>query len=582
MADLRLIEVGVTNFRSFTGEHVIRLNRAPGVYFIRGENKLTGEANGSGKSTLFVDSLLWAFFGVLEDDARPGASVVPWGSSAKPEVFVRFDVGSEKHTLCRARGSLRLDDEEITGDRVQKVIGISEGLFRRSFLLGQFGRLFLDLRPEEQTGLFNEAVDVSKLIRASTSASVEAKATAAEVARLTQERTRLDGESSAIRTQLKSEKERAGDWDKSQAAVVKRCSSDLLTARKELADYTVRRPAVTVTISSDTDLVRRKRKLETDFALARGEYERLSDVLRTLVAKGEHCPTCGQSWPDVSSHRAKVDEVRERVTQAKEVRESVAKSLAKVDRLLQEEEADHRKQIAALSVWEGTKQELEKKVARLEDRLADEKQKTNPYEISVKDLKARKQELDASLVALDELLNAAKVRMDAAMRWAEGFRTIRLDVIDSVTDELAEAVNRHMVALGLSDWRIEFATERETQSGTVSLGFNASVYPPGLASPVRWKAYSGGERQRMHLAMTFGLNEVLLARAGISPNIEIYDEPSKGLSPQGLAALIEYLAERAEKLERAVYLVDHHSLKSGAFREVITVQKDEKGSRVVL
>jgi ABC-type multidrug transport system ATPase subunit len=80
------------------------------------------------------------------------------------------------------------------------------------------------------------------------------------------------------------------------------------------------------------------------------------------------------------------------------------------------------------------------------------------------------------------------------------------------------------------------------------------------------------------MAVSFALSEVLLSRAGLSPNIEIYDEPTKGLSPNGIADLLEHLRDRALELGRAVFVVDHHSFDRGLFDGTLMITKGKKGS----
>jgi len=89
------------------------------------------------------------------------------------------------------------------------------------------------------------------------------------------------------------------------------------------------------------------------------------------------------------------------------------------------------------------------------------------------------------------------------------------------------------------------------------------------------------ESQRWMLAVTFGLSEVLLARAGILPNIEMLDEPTQHLSQAGIDDLLDHLKQRAIDAQRAIYFIDHRALDRGAFDGVIQIEKDQAGSRLV-
>jgi DNA repair exonuclease SbcCD ATPase subunit len=163
--------------------------------------------------------------------------------------------------------------------------------------------------------------------------------------------------------------------------------------------------------------------------------------------------------------------------------------------------------------------------------------------------------------------------------WAGAFKEIRLELIDAVLTELSLAATQHAEALGLSGWRIAFATERETKSGSLSAVFNVLLYPD-QDEPIRFEAYSGGESQRLQLAIAFGLSEIVLARAGVTVNLAAFDEPTRGLSAEGVEALLEHLADRAKTLKQTVYVIEHHSLERGAFDQTLLVRKTAAGSQL--
>ena len=63
-------------------------------------------------------------------------------------------------------------------------------------------------------------------------------------------------------------------------------------------------------------------------------------------------------------------------------------------------------------------------------------------------------------------------------------------------------------------------------------------------------------------------------------SLEILDEPTRGLSDEGVVDLCEFLADRAKQLDRAVIYVDHMSVESSRFTSVLTVVKTAKGSQI--
>ena len=106
------------------------------------------------------------------------------------------------------------------------------------------------------------------------------------------------------------------------------------------------------------------------------------------------------------------------------------------------------------------------------------------------------------------------------------------------------------------------------------------VSPQTPDRAVPFAAFSGGEAQRLRIVGALALGEVLLNRAGVEPTLEVLDEPSEHLSPQGVQDMVHYLADRAHQLGRVVVLVDQTIIESAKFAATLTVVRDYAGTRV--
>jgi len=217
-----------------------------------------------------------------------------------------------------------------------------------------------------------------------------------------------------------------------------------------------------------------------------------------------------------------------------------------------------------------------------EKALKEARNLSNPHSAAIKGMRERLKAAEQQAKDQRELAEQFQWRADTLRYWMQAYREIRLNLIDDTLLEIEIAANRHVEALGLVDWRISFATERITQADKVSYGFTTFVTPPNQPEPIKWESYSGGQQQRLQLAVTFALSEVLLARAGITTNLEIYDEPTAHLSQEGIDDLLDILRDRALDLDRCVYLVDHRNLDRGSFDGVVTIERDREGSRITV
>lgn len=611
MSSLILQGLALENFKGFSGEHSFRLARQAGLYYITGANKLAPElgANGVGKSTLF-DALFWVLFNKTIRDARPANAIIPWdyekGACSVALTFSRF---SRTYTLTRSRKpnalTLARKDEirDIDQDKIEQLLGMSEETFRRTIILGQFGTLFLDLKPEQQAQMFTEALDLNLWLRAADLSSQKRRASEKDMSTTQQLISAHEGRLAEIETSIESEQSSLDGYERQKAKqtaeiketidsyvsdikdILKRLPKDIVPERlrrsysggdlsaifpplkAQIADA---RRALTALGRDKADLKAHVRSLENKLS---EQIERAAQYKKALDTN-KACPECGQ--------KTSTTHLKDKLDAAKHNASTCQKSIDESNALVREHDDELDNGEEAVSKLETAQRYLDRLNAQLNDAqgklvLLDQR---NPHSSSLDNLKKRRGQTKDDLASARELLDEIESLIKTYELWTAAFKEIRLDIIDDTLRELEMAVTRHIEALGLIDWRIQFETERVTQSGSVSIAFTILLFPPDRDDAIKFESYSGGESQRLQLAVAFGLSEVLLERAGISPNIEVLDEPTKGLSKEGVSDLLDHLSERAKELGRALYFVDHHSLDRGAFDAVITIVKDEHGSHI--
>lgn len=222
---------------------------------------------------------------------------------------------------------------------------------------------------------------------------------------------------------------------------------------------------------------------------------------------------------------------------------------------------------------------LESTILSAQRSIREHEDTQNPYGEQSADLRRRLGELKREQKACTEDLIAIRRKIERARFWVQGFKEVRLYVINDVLDELKIATDSVLDAMGLVDWEVRYSVEKENRSGDVSRALHVTVLSPDNDKAVRWEVWSGGEAQRLRLAGSLALSEVLLNHAGITTNLEVLDEPSRGMSRGGISDLCDYLAARADRQDKIVVLTDHHALAAGRFRSTLTVIKgEERGS----
>lgn len=614
MSQLEFQTITIKDFKTFTGSHKFDLARQPGLYYVTGKNLLNPElgANGVGKSTIW-DALTWVLWGRTGRDARPAAAIQPWGKKGTTTVQLMFTRNGVDNFIYRTRNpnSLRHSvdasdsDVEIQQEDVAKILGMSEAMFRRTLVLGQFGELFLDAKPEAQAQMFNEALDLDIWNRARVvaqdAASVARKDTTVAQASMSAHEVLLR----TVTADIEDAEKRSDLFETDKAARLAKLKTGIVTLtadRDKIEESPVLQPQVPNQDKSNN--IRAKlnpirTKLEVQFSMLKRENVALDNAEADLnffkeqekSKKPKRCEACGQPVSDAEfskKKKAAEDKYKEVAAAVTTLMASTtalrAEGVAHNEKLKQAEDGErdavelYDAALQAYTDYQGELQGVRAQLQRERRALGDEEATTNSAADSLARLRTRRQGYRVEQGDLKEKLAQAQLIGEQADFWVDAFREIRLSIIDSALVELEMASSRHMAMLGLEDWGIKFDTEKETQSGKVSYAFTVLLYPPGQQESVKWESYSGGESQRVQLAVAFALSEVLLSRAGLSPNIEVLDEPTRGLSADGVADLLDHLRDRALELGRAIYFVDHHSLDKGAFDATLMVEKDKKGS----
>jgi DNA repair exonuclease SbcCD ATPase subunit len=242
MSALNFISMTIKNFKAFKGEHEFTLDRAAGLYYISGVNKAEPElgANGVGKSTLW-DGLNWCFWGHTIRDARPADAIVPWDVQKQTtSIAVKFERLRKVQTLRRSRkpNALTLirknSEHELEQDEIADLLGMSEETFRRTIILGQFGALFLDLRPEAQSQMFNEALPLEVWLKAATIATRERKRYENDINELRQSIARHKGQLEEIDASIEHETKASADYDAQLEDKIAALSKTLQDKRRAL------------------------------------------------------------------------------------------------------------------------------------------------------------------------------------------------------------------------------------------------------------------------------------------------------------------------------------------------------------
>lgn len=214
-------------------------------------------------------------------------------------------------------------------------------------------------------------------------------------------------------------------------------------------------------------------------------------------------------------------------------------------------------------------------------------------------LEAARRQLDerkSQLARVEERLSLARAAIEAAAEIEKLTGTLRADrevlvqlerafspngipaliVENSAIPYLETEATRILTALGTS-YQLELRTQAALKSGD-GLRDTLDVVVLGDHGERPYETFSGGERTRINLALRIALARLLAHRRGAESRLLAIDEP-EFLDEQGTAALVEVLRDLEGDFDR-LYLISHVPALRDAFDQVLTVTKDEAGSRI--
>ena len=312
-----------------------------------------------------------------------------------------------------------------------------------------------------------------------------------------------------------------------------------------------------------------------------------------VLKDDETCPVCGQRVTrkhidkEIRKVTKKIDKIesliREIEKDEQELDERVAdviSAIGEADVGMEELQSSIQKTEATLHKIKYRKEKCQSDIDAIRTQIDELKQETNPYRRELRKLKASRDELKHDLREGKDTITKLNRKKTSFEYWIKGFKQIRLMIVEDALSSLSIETNNSLMELGLDGWHVIFDVERETVSGGVSKGFNVLIKAPNSDEHVPWDAWSGGESQRLRLAGNMGLANLLSDTLGINCNIEVWDEPTHWLHETGINHLLPLLEERAYRLNKQIWLIDHRSHDYG-FADVIRIEMDENGSHII-
>ena len=608
---MEILNLKWCDFKSFYGEHEIDFQQfGPGLYFMKGENQYDPElgANGSGKSTVW-DVLHWCLFGSsIRGTKTP--QLVPWQDSGMPWAEVTYrDKGktitvSREYKPSKLIVTMRNRDHPYKQEQLDDLVGFSPETFESSIVIGQFSRMFFDLKPREKLSVFTDLLNLDYWLERSAKASSTLKVLKEDQRGLEQELALLEGERKTLRFDLNSIK-REQQAQSERGKSIESLKEGLEDYQQQHSEATEKlaqlREEMETNIEREKALSQRIQKLSTSIKNLNAKIRDLNEIKSDAKHEGKLlaelmdsasavCPTCGQSITE--THRRKeAGKIRQRLKKLKSELVDYDANLERLDELrdkletlkerrnkggTKKTQADINSTLKEIDAYQSVIDSNRQQITFIESSDTLYKKKTNRYVSRLRTNRNKQSDVKKQLRDIE--VTASQVGY-----WVKGFKDIRLFEVEEARASLQVEVNSYLADLGMPDWNVTMEVERETRSGKLTKEFRVMV-DPGIGSnsaPKPWEVWSGGEGQRLRLAGTLALSNLILRQFDRDCNIQVWDEKLYWLSGTGEDDMLDLLRETAKQSGKQIWLIDQHNL-NYPFDGVVRIVRDDGGSHVVI
>lgn len=616
MLTVRFLSLIIENFKSFQGQHTFRFPTAPGLYFMAGNNLRDASigGNGTGKTSVW-DALFWVLYGrsvggmkakslLNRQTSDKGYAVtldLSIGESGEEDIYELRRTWNPNSLQWRRLGTE--DWTELTNEEVVQWVRLSSTQFLTSVLFGQGQPSFLDLSAPDRAALFDDILDLDYWNRLSDFAGEQEREVMQRFVKLDRDIAYLEGVLTSLPT-LESLRANMDQWDEERQLQV--------TSRKEMIEE--RRKDCRLLVAKKNELTQTLQNLSKEMAALEQGTDPFANDLSSLQAekavlcskyddshrnyefyeKNTTCSTCQQSITDEFRSKMMKQLKRERVEL-----DVLWNTLVRKEEALNERRTqwaftvgEQRKQRASLETRRNTlNRELGVLETRLDQMVREGKtllaeldrmeNETNPYLKVYDESQKTRQETEEALTLQKKEWNEQVLEKEMCAFWKDHFRKIRIFLSGQILSQLTFDVQMALGQLGLPQWTLQLSSEEVLQSGKKKTAISIRISDGSTEDRTPWES-SGGEHRRLALATSMGLSSFIQRLAGVHIPFEVWDEPTDGLSKEGIQDLIQFLSDWSRMSHSQVWVVDHSIHSAGLFDGICTIEKDPEGGSHIL
>lgn len=641
---MKITWVSLENFGPFYGQHKVNLdNRGLLLLAGKNHDEPAMESNGSGKS-YFIDAIDWCTFGknprgdpvmalynelaAKERGSRMVVSICYFDQAINREIIITRTKSKSVNSLeLVVNGKLFESlDSNVTQAEIEKELGVDRDIIHATVLFGQNDLVrYADSSDAARMDILTKILQMTAIDNYLEKTKVLKKQVEDQQQEISNKLQRVVGSLSGLQTIDYSQ--RIAEWENRRNETVANIQSAIAAKNDVLAELNAMlevEPSLQLKRSGIVNTLAELNKALSELKdprlnMVNGELSQLNGVINSYsyeinlqsskiekfqkMNEGE-CSNCGQ--PVTATHLAKeIQLARDSITKnqgfigiEKTKQQQLEKAKAAFELELQNAKGQITQQIdqinAEINSINFTLHDLQSKktdAARVRNEitayqrdLEREKTSVNPFMTEREKTQAQILSLDGDRVLLEGQLATLDQRLEYLSFWvlAFGFKGLKSYILDTRLNELTDAANYWVRKLtGGTIW-VRFEAQKKKGKGLKNSP-DIRVFrwnPSGTITERSYRSWSGGEKQRISLAVDFGLSRLIANRAKQSYDIFITDETFKHLDGAGKDSVVDLLQELS--LEKStVLVVDHSRDIQNQFENTLWVEKKNERSNFI-
>ena len=576
---IKLKTLTIKNFMSVgAATQVVKLDQ-PGLTLVLGNNlDLGGEGsrNGTGKTTI-INALSFVLFGDAITNIKRD-NLINKTNQKGMNVTCEFDVNGHSYKVERGRKPNHFkficDDQvvnekdtdeaqgenRLTQDEINRIFGMSHGLFKHLVALNTYNMPFLGMKPTEQRELIEELLGITQLSDKADRLKEQIRLSKADIVNEEARTDAVKKSNERIEDTIRKFKIKSTAWQDDKEKKSKQLEQAItelqhinieeeIEQHKALVEWKEKSQDIN-TLNKQLDYdVREEQSLETTLENLREELASLEEQV---------CPTCKQSLHEVKDHEKIAANTKNNITHTEEKHIHIQKNMTHTKNRIQEI-GDIGSKPATLyediDKAYGHKQNLSS-LQQDFDRLSTEE---NPHTEQIETLKSKNiEELDYTLMNNLTKLKEHQEFLYRLLTSKDSF--IRKKIIDQNLNYLNSRLNMYLTDLGLPH-EVIFQSD---------LGVEITE----LGRELDFDNLSRGERNRLILGLSWAFRDIYES-TNVPINLLFIDELiDSGMDTQGVEASMAILKRLTRERQKNVFLISHKDELAGRVNSIMNVVKE--------